>query len=410
MTLDVNGYAQAYGSAALRAAMDTPSPPHGWSLLADHAITVPRLLVKGLLPYKGIAFIGGQSGAGKSFIEVDLAVALASQTPFFNRKVNERVGVAIVAAEGGEQMGNRLRAAAHARGQDVKHLPIAWKGDAPLLKSAKDVDALGRTLLELSGYLRAVHGVRLGAAFLDTVAAALDLEDEDKNSEVAKAIRKMRQLSALFGGLLIPLHHYGKTAVTGLRGGSAWRAGADVVLSVIAERKELTGEIAGRELALAKARDGIEGPIAPFALKPVELGIDHDGDPFGTCIVEAQFGAPLLTARKKVRKQSRGVRTFNASFMEALNHGETLKIGSDGPTVRAVSLAHVRSIFNQQYATAATENPKKRGDTLRKAFTRALDETATQYRTLARGDTEWIWSVSSLSAEQRNSAAAIESS
>ena len=38
----------------------------------------PRELVKGLLPADGVAFIGGQSGAGKTFIAVDLAVALAS--------------------------------------------------------------------------------------------------------------------------------------------------------------------------------------------------------------------------------------------------------------------------------------------------------------------------------------------
>ena len=53
-----------------------------------------------------------------------------------------------------------------------------------------------------------------------------------------------------------------------------------MVLSVIADRKELTGEISGRELALAKARDGIEGPIAPFALTFAKLGVDEDGEGF----------------------------------------------------------------------------------------------------------------------------------
>jgi len=75
-----------------------------------------------------------------------------------------------------------------------------------------------------------------------------------------------------------------------LIGGSGWRAGADVVLSVIADRKELTGEVTGRELAVAKARDGIEGPIAPFTLKFAELGIAEDGDPFGTCVVAPSDG------------------------------------------------------------------------------------------------------------------------
>jgi AAA domain len=157
----------------------------GWSFLRDHKIVAPKMLVKGLLPYTGIAFIGGQSGAGKTFIADDLAVALGSASPFFGRVVKERVGVAIIAAEGVEQAGNRLTAAALARGLDINDLPIAWRGGLPL-KSAADVDKLGKQLHEIEKEIREQYGVRLGVSILDTVAATLDMEDEDSNSEVAK--------------------------------------------------------------------------------------------------------------------------------------------------------------------------------------------------------------------------------
>jgi hypothetical protein len=71
------------------------------------------------------------------------------------------------------------------------------------------------------------------------------MEDEDSNSEVAKVLKKMRGLGDKFSGLVIPIHHYGKAASTGMRGGSVWRAGADVVLSVLCDRNDLTGEIDG---------------------------------------------------------------------------------------------------------------------------------------------------------------------
>jgi RecA-family ATPase len=166
--------------------------PAGWSTIADHRATAPRMLVKELLPYEGLAFIGGQSGSGKTFIAVDLSVALASQTPFFGRAVKERVGVAFIAAEGGGQIGNRLRASADARGVEVENLPIAWRGDAPLLRNASDVNAVTVQLQQMNTFIRARYGVRLGVAVLDTVAASFDFEDEDKNSEVARAIRHMR--------------------------------------------------------------------------------------------------------------------------------------------------------------------------------------------------------------------------
>jgi len=228
---------------------------------------------------------------------------------------------------------------------------------------------------------------------LDTVAATFDLEDEDKNSEVAKAIRKMRLLGETFGGLVVPIHHYGKTAATGLRGGSAWRAGADVVLSVIADRKEQTWPTAGLQLALAKARDGIEGPIAPFALIFAQLGTDDDGDPFGTCIVEPRFGDPLIRPEKKAREPT-SLRTFRQAFTEAVDgRGKTIRIRGTGPAVRAVRVPDVRAEFNQRYATGE-DDPKKRAEQQRKAFRRAMQDHSQQFPTWTepQTDIEWMWS------------------
>jgi hypothetical protein len=36
-----------------------------WSFLSNQQPTAPRMLVDDILPYRGIAFLGGQSGAGK---------------------------------------------------------------------------------------------------------------------------------------------------------------------------------------------------------------------------------------------------------------------------------------------------------------------------------------------------------
>ena len=56
----------------------------------DSAFTLPAAIIKGMLPKTGVAFIGGQSGAGKTFLAVDLAIALTTGQPFFGRKVKER--------------------------------------------------------------------------------------------------------------------------------------------------------------------------------------------------------------------------------------------------------------------------------------------------------------------------------
>jgi hypothetical protein len=121
----------------------------------------------------------------------------------------------------------------------------------------------------------------------------------------------------------------------------------------MAERRELTGEIAGRELAVAKARDGFEGPIAPFVLVFSQLGQDEDGDTFGTCIVEPRIGDPLPSGAKKQR-ESVAVRVFRAAFAEALSSvGQITRVRGSGPTVTAVDLCEVRARFQSLYATAS---------------------------------------------------------
>jgi AAA domain len=329
------------------------APPSGWSLLSNHKITAPRTLIKGVLPYQGIAFIGGQSGAGKTFLAGHMAVCLGSASPFFGRTVHERVGVGILAAEGTESMGNRLTAAAKAVGLDIRKLPIAWRGSAPL-KSEKDVEGFGEQLLELGRYLTAQYNVRFGVAILDTVAATFDMDDEDSNSEVAKAIKKMRHLSAKFNGLVVPIHHYGKTATTGLRGGSAWRAGADVVLSVLCDRNELTGEVSNRQLALAKARDGIEGPIAPFDLTFAELGKDGD-EPFGTLIVQP--------SERPTKRASKSLTAEMKLALTALANCDSIKPPPDFPAADGILLVDIKrwraELFSRGILDKDAANPRQ---------------------------------------------------
>lgn len=121
-----------------------------WSFLSRQQPTAPRMLVDDIPPYRGIAFIGGQSGAAKTFIACDLSLSLASMQSFFNHEVNERVGVAILSKEGTGNLANRLIAGAQARGLDLKDLPIAWRGDFPPIETPMDIQRVTKALTSLS--------------------------------------------------------------------------------------------------------------------------------------------------------------------------------------------------------------------------------------------------------------------
>jgi hypothetical protein len=208
-----------------------------WSFLSSQQPTAPRMLVDDILPYRGIAFLGGQSGAGKTYVARDLALSLASRQPFFEHEVNERVGVAILSKEGTGNLANRLIAGAQARYLDLKDLPIAWRGDFPPIATLTDIQRVTEALASLSETIQAQYSVRCGAVIIDTVAASFAIDDENNNSEIAKISRQLREVARKLDGLVIPIHHYGKSSNAGLRGGSLWKGTADVVLSTTKMRR-----------------------------------------------------------------------------------------------------------------------------------------------------------------------------
>ncbi|MCA1474766.1 MULTISPECIES: AAA family ATPase [unclassified Bradyrhizobium] len=395
MSTDANGYARANGPAALRQIIDgtQPAAARGWHFLTEHKVSAPRMLIKGIAPYRGILFIGGQSGAGKTFMACHMANSLASASPFFERAVKERVASAIVSKEGTENIGNRLTADAQARGLDINSLPIAWRGDLPEIKTAEDVDRVARELLELADKIKARFGVRCGASFFDTIAANFHMEDENSNAEIAKVIGKLREFEERTTGLVIPVHHYGKQDAAGLRGGSLWRGGADVVLSVLADRDDRTGKVSGRELALAKARDGLEGPIAPFELKPHDLGIDDDGEPFGSLVVVPGLAGQSAIRVKPPKAEAKSKRVFREAVAEAIaGTGRDIRVLHDGPMVRATEVENVRTQFYRRYVTGEAE-PGKVTDARQKAFKRLLNDLPDGISASTQDGAEWLWRV-----------------
>ena len=241
----------------LRAVAPKEAAPIQFTLDGQGPAVPPRMLIKGLVPADGICFLGGQSGAGKTFIAIHMATCLASEIDFFGRKIKERIGCVILAAEGSGGLQRRINVAKRVL-EINEELPIGWRAVTEYLLDPDSLARIIEALKELSQQFRDEHGVRLGAVFVDTIGAAFGLEDENDAAKVNAAMRVLRQIGDAIDAVIIPVHHYGKAASTGLRGSSAFRGAADAVLSVLAERDELTGKSDNRSLCLAV--DGGQNP------------------------------------------------------------------------------------------------------------------------------------------------------
>jgi AAA domain/RepB DNA-primase from phage plasmid/Primase C terminal 1 (PriCT-1) len=335
----------------------------------DVAATPPRMLVKNLLPVSGIAFIGGQSSAGKTFVAIALGVALASGAQFFQHRVKQQVGVLYIAAEGAGNFAARVAAAKIEAG--IKGpIPFAWTSIVPALRVEQEVVAFVNKLRTFAQQMQQRYGVRLGAVFIDTVAACFSMQDENSNAEVSRVCAIMRYIGNSIGAVVVPIHHYGKDAGTGLRGASAWRGAADVVISVTADIDPTTGRIGNRGLAIAKARDAEQGPVAPFRLDYVKLGTDEDGEEFGTCVVRADPEREQQTVARL--KGPKWVTVLDGACKQAAGQfGQDVQTGKEGRKIRTVELRHVKAKFCAMYVTG-DDDPRKAKQACEKAWQRAI--------------------------------------
>lgn len=377
--------------------IDAPNKSNGdykqadltFKFVGDAPSAPPKQLLKGLLPAEGIVVTGGQSTAGKTFIEIHKAVCLAQALPFFGYKAVEKIGTVFIAAEGRAAIPNRFAAAL--KQTQTHYLPICWpENSLPDFSNSEGVKSFIKKLKAIDERMRGDFGVRLGQITIDTAAACFAMRDEDDNAEVQRICNTMRGIGNEIGALMTPIHHYGKNPESGLRGASAWKGSADVIIGALADIDPLSGRTSNRELVCAKARDGEQGPISPFELKFAELGSDDDGEIYGSCFV-----VPLSAEHSRFEpKISKGQRAIQAAIDEVMDGRAKMIVPRAGmPPVKAVKVADVRTDFDRRYVVDDS-NKASAAEAKRKAFKRALDQLSPfKFSAGSAEGSDWVWRV-----------------
>jgi hypothetical protein len=289
---------------------DKPIPESHW--LGDRLATPPPALIKGVLPQTGVATIGGQSGGGKTFHAIHLGACLipdCKQNFYIDRyHIKRHGGVLYLVLEGKPAFHMRLTAAFNAvldkqmRLGDRARLPFAWNTFEPNLFNSGP-DALIKLAEREAAVMRRDLGVDLVAVFLDTMGLAACYENEDKAAQVQKVVSGLNRLSDATGALVIGVDHYGKDQGAGLRGSSAKRGHVETILACLVD-KDKRDRTTNHRLKFEKIRDGEEGRVVPYRLKPVNCGMDEDGDPVSTCVIQWEPQWPLYQRRTPQRPKT----------------------------------------------------------------------------------------------------------
>lgn len=91
-------------------------------------------------------------------------------------------------------------------------------------------------------------------------------------------ISAAKVLQAIFGGLVLLVHHSGKDQAKGLRGHSSLTAALDAAIEVIRNDDR-------RSWRIAKSKDDSDSATHFFRLDVVEIAKHDDGEPITSCVV-----------------------------------------------------------------------------------------------------------------------------
>jgi len=245
----------------------------------------PGWIIKNVLPRAELVCLYGESGAGKSFMVLDLLGAIARGEDWLGHRTAKGLTCGYIAAEGAGGVKNRLTAYAQQHGIDLEDLPIAVLAGAPNFLEKADITALAAAMK--------AYGA-MDVLVVDTLARVTAGANENSSEDMGRAIKNCERLHKLTGATIVLVHHSGKDASRGARGWSGIKGALDAELEVTR-----CGE--DRVLSISKLKDGQgEGKQFGFRLLDVPLGVDEDGDVYGSCVVEHQAG-PVRAGETQIK-------------------------------------------------------------------------------------------------------------
>lgn len=217
------------------------------------ALPPPSWLVADLFPANAVGMFYGQSGSYKTFLALELSLAIAAAKPLWG-KMAAQGAVAFCAGEAPVGIG-RTRVPALMQYHKIAEpddVPLALVPAVPLVSTPAELEAL-------TAVLKAT-GLRIALVVIDTVARALGGLDENSAKDAGLLLAAAERLRDTFDCSVLLIHHTGKDENRGARGSSALIAGVDFAYEVKAETNVLAVS-----LRCEKMKDA--DPPAPIRLQ-----------------------------------------------------------------------------------------------------------------------------------------------
>ncbi|MCR6673278.1 AAA family ATPase [Devosia ginsengisoli] len=239
-------------------------------------------LIKGVLTAGELSLLLGESQSGKSFLAIDIAMAVARGVDWFGRRAMEG-GVVYQAGESAIGV-RRKRFPAYRKHYQVADQPlpvVLLQQPLDLYSSDDPTDAF---IEECKHWARTFH-VPLRLIVIDTFNKATPGANENDGKDMGVVLARCDRIRAATGAHVLLVHHL-NAGGTKARGHTSLFANVEnVILTRKVENAHDKDQRAIREWTISKQKDGEDGQTGRFVLPQVVLGQDRDGDKITSCIV-----------------------------------------------------------------------------------------------------------------------------
>lgn len=219
-----------------------------WRLISRADLhNLPRInwLMEGQIPERGLVVIYGQSGVGKTFYSLDVAL-----------KVAQTNKVVYMAAEGEYGYNPRITAWEthhHKTGDNL----IMCLGAVPMLDGGN-----------VEMFIEACRVHQPAAVFIDTLARTIAGSDENSSRDMGLFIQSCENVARNLDAVVILVHHTGKSGADE-RGSSSLRGAADVMIKISSDDDMILVEC-------SKTKDAQPFDDKYYRLLPVNVSIGGD--------------------------------------------------------------------------------------------------------------------------------------
>lgn len=308
----------------------SPGPRRFYSTAEMYRLPPPTWLIDGIIPMGGVVGLYGPPGTYKTFIAMDMALSVASGTPW-QKRVTKKGFVAYIAAEGGTGITIRIAAWHNARKISENATSIGWLTEAlPIYADSEDLsDVINRLSEEIS------HPPIL--IVIDTLARTFD-GNENEQEDMGRFIGGVDRLRKEFGSTVLIVHH---TRLDGQRerGNTAFRGAADTMLAVgVGDKK---GDI---RLTCSKQKDAEEFAELAFRAKVITLSIPGFTEFSSSIVIDTEFGdrdTAILAAIREAEDEGLTLKQLVTLFKHPTGGDVKRKKGqahSDGVSISSATI------------------------------------------------------------------------